>query len=50
MSGILVNLCPFRAIFNFEKSQKLQMNKVDGPFFNGTERFRPGSLSPCFDL
>jgi hypothetical protein len=36
MSGISENLFPFRAIFNFGKSQKLQglsqLNKVDGPF------------------
>jgi hypothetical protein len=29
MSGMAANLCPFRAFFNFGKSQKSQVNKVD---------------------
>jgi hypothetical protein len=36
MLGAQANCCPFRAFFNFGKSEKLQwlnqVNKVDGPF------------------
>jgi hypothetical protein len=36
MSGMSSNLCPLKAFFNFENSQKLQglsqANKVDGQF------------------
>jgi hypothetical protein len=35
VSGMSANHCPFRAFFNFRKSQESQeakVNKVDGPF------------------